>query len=184
MKRKVNLHEYRCTDNSRIVAPMLFLLLLTEMLTIWGVTIFNGKNQLDFSNWKSLLTVMIFLYIGSILFICMFYINIKVIRTSQYCYFKINSETVSLANKSGDILVEHKIEDIIKITIVEIQGIYSPTFMALVDSTGEFGESGYTRSGEYIKLQYTPKRIKNIIKFLPDCPIEKREGTRNNLWNY
>ena len=176
MKHDLNTTEYRCTTyHSRFGTVIFVIFFLLAYLSLIGIALLteNVKN----SN-PTFITVIVIL-IG-LFFIYLLYDTIVLTRKLSFCYLVINNHSVRLENKKGDcVVVERKLEQIKKIVVTDGSG----GIIALVDDVGQFGKGLPFDSGDYIKLQYTKKKLQNIVKFLPDCPLEIRHTHKPDVWN-
>lgn len=96
--------------------------------------------------------------------------------TSKTTLFTINNETIKLIGKKHreDVNIERRIEDIQCIVVKLFRKVRS---IVLVDNIGEIGYWAASQNGEFIKIQYSKKRLNEIKRFLPNCPVIFSDNT-------
>ena len=87
--------------------------------------------------------------------------------------FKINAEYCELHSKIKGEIINVKLNnaDILRIEIRDFSKTHRAVCIVLIDKSGDYGKTVFTRNGEFIKLRFTKTRLKRIQEFLPECPV-------------
>lgn len=178
MKQTLNKKtEYLCRiDNSLFATVTMNILFLFLSVSAFGILILD----MNLANTTSIYAKTSIAILIALSMIYITYTSVYIGRRESFRFLAIVDDTIRIQNKKGDcVLIERKLQDITKIVVVN--GIGGA--IALVDNTGHFGKGVSFNSGEYIKLEYSKKKLQNIAKFLYNCPIEKRYTHKPDLWN-
>lgn len=171
-------NQFKCkTHNTvaKMVAPA-----IVTLIILLGITC-----GIYFCNSKIIVYVLLFFMIlFSATFCVLISAFIVLVRVYKNCHLIADSNTIRLQDKKGyNVIVERKVQDIKKIVILNSQTAFGEfSTIVLVDDIGEFGKGLFTKSGEYIKLQYNEKKLQNLRRFLPHCETEIKNGKNFNQW--
>lgn len=170
---KNNPQEFSCKDNYTVDAIIVLLLfgVLVFASTIIGVVCGVVYDRISFII-DGLMYIITFGTCGVGLIIFCGY----ALSQCKTTIFTINDSEVKLIGKKlgKEVYIERSIENIQRIVIKIFRKI---KVIVLVDDIGKVGRFAASQNGEYIKIQYSRKRLDKIKRFLPNCPIEISSNT-------
>ncbi len=173
MKEANKKQQFTCKDNYliEVYLGMLIFGILIGVSVIFGVTYGVCNNYLMFvPGGLFLLIWFLTLSIFSIVF------STYMLCKNKTCIFSIDNSRITLVGKryGENLCIERNIEDIKSIVIKSFRKYPSIIF---VDTIGELGKSPKTLNGQFIKINYSKRRLENIKKYLPECPIRYSDNT-------